>query len=195
MSERFLIWDFDDVTGAYVPDDLLNMDDPEQRLALLMGKSFAGAIPQGLQFSADPDYAGDVRILDSCGNTESLIPVSPRLKAFLEEKGLPKLEFIPIDMLDHSGQVIAQYFLLHCVEIIDAIDKTRTELEIDDLNEEMYESVEDLTFVEDAIPAEIQIFRVKGLYTGTCVTKALAKEIDAAGFTGIYWEEVSDYSR
>lgn len=195
MQDRFVIWDFDDVPKAHVPDDLLNMDNPEDRLALLMGKSFAGRLPEGLQLSADPDYAGDVLMLDTFGNTESLIPVSPRLKAFLEARGLAHVEFIPVDMLDQSGETIERYFLLHCVNVIDAIDKTLTELEVDDLNEEMYETVEDLVLKSDVVPKGVQIFRVKGLYDATCITRSLAREIDDHGFTGAFWQEVSDYSR
>lgn len=191
MTDRFVIWDFDDVPNAYVPDDLLNI---ENKLSLLMGDSLASDMPENLQFSADPDYPNDLLMLDSFGNTESIIPISPKLKHFLENKAIPNLEFIPVDMLDHKGRVLEQYYLLHSIEVIDAIDKTQTELEIDDLNDEMYESVEDLTLLDESIPQEIQIFRIKGLYNAICVSQSLAKEIDDNGFTGIYWQDISDYS-
>ncbi|MBU3002767.1 imm11 family protein [Paraglaciecola arctica] len=191
MTDRFVIWDFDDVPNAYVPDDLLNI---ENKLSLLMGDSLASDMPENLQFSADPDYPNDLLMLDSFGNTESIIPISPKLKHFLENKTIPNLEFIPVDMLDHKGRVLEQYYLLHSTEVIDAIDKTQTELEIDDLNDEMYESVEDLTLLDESIPQEIQIFRIKGLYNAICVSQSLAKEIDDNGFTGIYWQDISDYS-
>ena len=32
----------------------------------------------------DPDYPNDLLMLDSFGNTEGVIPISPKLKAFLE---------------------------------------------------------------------------------------------------------------
>ena len=133
-------------------------------------------------------------MLDSFGNTQSVIPISPKLKTYLESKDIPNLEFIPVDMLDHKSRVIEQSFLLHSTEVIDAIDKTQTELEVDDLNAEMYDTVENLILLDESIPADIQIFRVKGLYDVTCVSKTLAKEIDDNGFTGIEWEETSEYS-
>lgn len=188
MSDRFVVWDFDDVPSAYVPDDLLNMDNP---LRLRTGESLAQDMPTGLQFTADSDYAQDSLLLDSFGNTESVIPVSPRLKEFLEGKGLAGLEFLPVELLDHGGKTVGHYFLLHCVNVIDAIDKTETEFEIDDLNEDMYECVENLTLLDGAVPDDTHIFRVKHLYSTVCVSRALARELDDKGFTGIYWEELS----
>jgi hypothetical protein len=191
MNDRFTIWRFEDVPGAYVPKKLLNM---ERMLRLLMGVSIADDMPKNVQFSADPDYPNDTVMLDCFGNAQSVIPISSKLKAFLESKDIPNLEFIPVDMLDHEGDVIAQYFLLHSVELIDAIDKDETELEVDTLNTEMYDTVEDLALIDKSVPAHIQIFRVKGLYDVTCISKALAKEIDDLGFTGVGWKEISDYS-
>lgn len=191
MSDRFYIWDFEDVPNALVPDKLLNV---EKKLKLLMGVPFGKDLPDGLQFSADPDYPDDLKMLDSFGNAESVIPISPKLKVFLESKKIPNLEFIPVEMLDHRDNAIETYFLLHSTEVIDAIDKDETDLEVDDLNEEMYESVEDLVLVDDDIPEDIQIFRIKGLYDATCVSKKLADEISDNGFTGIDWMEIEDYS-
>lgn len=191
MNDRFTIWRFKDVPNAYVPKKLLNM---EKMLRLLMGVSLADDMPTNLQFTADPDYPNDLLMLDSFGNTQSVIPISPKLKTFLEQKNIPNLEFIPVDMLDHKGRVITQYFLLHSTEVIDAIDKDETDLEVDDLNEEMYDSVDDLTLIDESVPSHIQIFRVKGLYDVTCISKTLAKEIDDNGFTGISWKEISAYS-
>lgn len=191
MNDRFAIWRFRDVPGAYVPKKLLNM---ERMLRLLMGVSVADDMPRGLQFSADPDYPNDFDMLDSFGNAQSVIPISPKLKAFLESKDIPNLEFVPVDLLDHDERVIAQYFLLHSTEVIDAIDKDLTDLEVDSLNGEMYDSVEDLTLIDGSVPPHIQIFRVKGLYDVTCISKALAREIDEQGFTGISWREISAYS-
>lgn len=191
MNERFTIWNFADVPKAYVPDTLLKVG---SKLALRTGVSFADQMPQDMKFTADPDYPDDFLMLDSFGNTQSVIPISPRLKAFLEAKGIPRLEFLPVDLLDHGGKVIANYFLLHSTQVIDAIDKTQTELEVDDLNEQMFSTVENLTLLDERIPPETQIFRVKGLYDVTCVSRELAREIDALGFTGIEWEETSEYS-
>lgn len=191
MTDRFTIWRFKDVKNAYVPKKLLNM---ERMLRLLMGISLADDMPSNLQFSADPDYPNDLLMLDCFGNTQSIIPISPKLKAFLENKNIPNLEFIPVDMLDHNGSVIAHYFLLHSTEVIDAIDKDETELEVDSLNDQMYDTVEDLTLLDESVPSHIQIFKVKGLYDVTCISKALAKEIDDNGFTGVSWKEISAYS-
>ncbi|MBU3002766.1 hypothetical protein KO534_05370 [Paraglaciecola arctica] len=191
MNDRFTIWRFKDVPNAYVPKKLLNM---ERNLRLSMGVSMVDDMPSHLQFSADPDYPHDLRMLDCFGNTQSVIPISPKLKVFLEEKNIMNLEFIPVDMLDHNKSVLARYFLLHSTEVIDAIDKEETDLEVDDLNNEMYDTVDDLTLIDNSVPNHIQIFRVKGLYDVTCISKTLAKDIDDNGFTGISWREISTYS-
>lgn len=191
INDRFTIWRFKDVPNAYVPKKLLNM---ERKLRLSMSVSLVDDMPSHLQFSADSDYPHDLQMLDCFGNTQSVIPISPKLKVFLEEKKIVNLEFIPVDMLDHNGSVLARYFLLHSTEVIDAIDKEATELEEDDLNNEMFDTVDDLTLIDNSVPNHIQIFKVKGLYDVTCINKTLAKEIDDNGFTGISWREISTYS-
>ncbi|MBU2907489.1 hypothetical protein KO529_21995 [Arenibacter algicola] len=191
MNERFTIWNFKDIDNAYVPYNLTDA----------AGESFDGLevftaddAPGDLQFTADPDYPNDFLMLDSFGNTECVIPISPKLKTFLEDKQIPNLLFIPVKMLDHKNRTLEEYYLLHSTEVIDAIDKTLTQLRVDRLNEDMFNRVKNLTLLDANIPADIQIFRVKGLYDVTCVSKALAKEIDDNGFTGIEWEETSEYS-
>lgn len=191
MNDRFTIWRFKDIENNYVPKKLLNM---KRMLRLLMGVSLADDMPSNLQFTADPDYPNDTLMLDSFGNTQSVIPISAKLKVFLETKNIANLEFIPVAMLDHKGKVMAQYFLLHSTELIDAINKEKTELEVDDLNTEMYDTVENLSLLDECVPSAIQIFKVKGLYDVTCISKALAKEIDDQGFTGISWKEIATYS-
>jgi hypothetical protein len=190
MNDRFTIWRFQDLPNAYVPKKLLNI---KKKLALRMGVSFVDDMPTNVQFTADPDYPNDLLMLDSFGNTESVIPISLKLKTFLQEKAIPNLEFIPVDMLDHKDRVIEQYFLLHSTEVIDAIDQSKTELRVDRLNTEMYSKVRNLTLLDESVPADIQIFKVKGLYNVTCISKALAKDIDDKGFTGINWKEISTY--
>ena len=77
MKNTFIIWKFDDVPKSYVPKTLLNVQDKE---AYIMGTPFADAIPNDLQFSGNPDYPNDLIMLDSIGNTESVIPISEKLK-------------------------------------------------------------------------------------------------------------------
>jgi|GEM_PF-6355357 len=86
MNEKFTIWRFKDV-----PKRLLNM---EKMLRFVMGVSLVDDMPNNLQFTADPDYPNDLLMLDNFGNTQSVIPISPKLKTFLEDKNIPNLEFI-----------------------------------------------------------------------------------------------------
>ena len=190
MNDRFTIWDFKDVPNAYVPCQLT---DAEGESFDVLDVLSADNAPNGLQFTADPDYPNDLLMLDSFGNTESVIPISLKLKTFLEDKQIPNLIFIPVKMLDHKDREIEEYYLLHSLEVIDAIDQSKTELRVDKLNEEMYNRVRNLTLFDEKVSSDIQIYRVKGLYDVTCVSKTLAKEIDDNGFTGIYWKEISSY--
>ncbi|PCJ58656.1 MAG: hypothetical protein COA79_12590 [Planctomycetota bacterium] len=191
MDDRFVIWCFDDVEDAYVPDELSDSaDDMFDVLEVLTAED----IKNDLKFTVDADYPEYNIFPDSLGNTECVIPISPKLKEFLERKNIPNLLFIPVELLNHNERVIKNYFLLHSIEEIDVIDKEKTTiLRVDSLNEDMYDKVQDLVLLNHRVSSDIQIFRVKGLYDVTCVTRELANEIKECGFSGIYWKDISTY--
>ena len=190
MNDKFLIWDFADVEGAYVPDELRDEDDESFDVLDVFSEK---NIPKGLHFYEDEDYIGDELMLDSFGNTESVIPISLKLKKFFEDKKIPNLIFIPVKMLNDKDKVLGEYYLLHTTNVIDVINKDETQLRVDSLNEKMYNLVRNLVLIDDKIPKNTQIFRVKGLYDVTCISQGLVKEIKNCGFTGIVWKKVSDY--
>jgi hypothetical protein len=181
-----------DVRGALVPHTLEGIE-PKDKSKLWFGHDFKDDFPKDLRFTADPNYPRSRKLIDHFGNTESVFPVSPRLKAFLEEQRLPDLQFIPVEMLDHKRQVLATYYLMHLTALIDCIDIEKSDACENKLRQGTFRSVDKLVLDERRIPADARLFRIARLYNAVAVRRDLANQITEAGFVGVAWREVAKY--
>lgn len=191
MSDDYVIWSFDEVANALTPKDLLNAEDIA--MALRTGDSIPKGSFEDLQFTADPDYPDDALLTDCIGNNESVIPISDKLKNHLESINLSGIEYLPVVMLDQNGNAHANYYILHATNVIDCVDQNKTKLRVNRLTPNMYNKVRDLKILANKIPEGTGIFRIKGVYNGTCVHRSIAEDITQKGFTGVYWKEFEEY--
>ena len=192
-SEDYCIWEAGDVDNILVPYNLEGIEDVEQKASLIRGRPFDVSLPAGLRFTANPDYPDDLVLADYHGNTENVFPISPKLKEYLEARELPYLQFVPVDMLDHRGNVLAEYFLLHVTEVIDCIDLGASDVLESAMDQNMLLGVDELVLDQAKIPLDKPIFKLDRLFQ-IAISRKLAEEIDSQGFTGIHWEEIDEYS-
>ena len=195
MKEKFVIWGSAPVTNALVPKKLEGIE-PKDKLKLWFGHDYSknNDFPEKLQFTASPDYPNNLKLVDYFGNTESVFPVSPKLKAFLEGLQLPNLLFVPVDMLNHKGKVLATYHLMHLTALVDCIDVPKSKVTEDFLREGTFAFVKKLALNEKKIPGDAQLFRIARLYKAVAVRRDLAKKVTDAGFEGIAWREIGEYT-
>lgn len=194
MSSNFVLWSFEEVPNALVTDRLRGANNAGERRNLVSGKPFLDTFGGQLQFTADPDYPDDLLLIDTFSNTASVFPISLALKNFLVSKHLLEIEFVPVNMLDHRDNVVGEYYLLHPLIPVDCIDIEKSDVKVDRLNEEMFNTVRELVLNEGNIPQQRKIFRIKGLYDAIAVERSLAEELSGQKFIGLDWIEIDEYS-
>lgn len=188
----FVIWTYSDVEGAcslMEPiglDPIVPLKDGSPVLSVLGSASLSSAM--------NPDQPNDILLLDNVHNTDGIIVVSERLKSFLQTKGLNHVEYVPLTILDHKGRPIAEpFFVVHPVDPVDAIDQIASVCKMSRIKKDRIQSLEKLVLRPDEIPADRQLFRLKGLWGVTLVRNTLAEAISAAGFSGVRWLDVTAY--
>ena len=193
MTESYVIWDHADVPNALVPKNLVGLDDFEDEVKLRMGHPFNGNWPRELAFTADQDFPDDLLLIDGFANTEGVFPVSNSVKEFLEGKCLRDVEFVPIKILDHRSNPVADYWLVHPTLVVDCIDRDRSDFETSFVNPDRIEFVSRLV-LHDSAPRESSIFRIQSMPSVVCLSAAVAKELDERDFTGFSWKKISDFT-
>jgi hypothetical protein len=131
---------------------------------------------------------------DNLINTRTLIVASLKLKNFLETRQLPKVEYLPITILDHKGRPASRdYFIIHPIEPVDCLDVSQCGAQRSSIDPETIQWLDRLVIDEGKIDPSRDMFRLKFFYDVILVRRELAAAIDAEGLTGIRWIELSDY--
>src|SRR5262249_47271846 len=149
-----------------------------------------GRLPAGGEYSLHPDFPNDLVLTDSLMNTDSLLVVSPRLKAYLQETGDADLEFYPVTILDHKGKLLsADYQIVNATGDVDCLDKEASGARASRVSPDEVSRVRKLALKIDQIPSGKVLFRIKGFPEVTMIRRDVAEGLDATGFTGFRWLE------
>ena len=194
MSSEFVLWTFEDIPNALVLKDLQGLTDAQQAWKLQSCGRFDDDELGDLSFTADPDYPNDLLLVDTHGNSDSVIPVSPALKEFIGERDVKHIQFIPLKLLDHRNKVAAEYFILQPNLAVDCLDWDASKARASSINPERITRIRGIVIDESKVPADAAIFRVRNLYATTLIRRSLAHAISDAGFTGADWMELGDFT-
>jgi len=191
MSDDFLVWDSAVVPNACCLAKLINVDEQFQ---LPKGVSRAATFPPDAAFTMDPDFPDDTGLTDNLVNTDRLVIVSARLKAFLESQRLPKVEYLPVAILNHEGRPASrEYFIVHPIDLSACVDMQRSGVEWSAIDPTSIDTVTSLAIDETSLDPAVTLFRPKPFYDVVLIRRRLADAIDAQGFSGMRWIELSSY--
>lgn len=199
MKLNYVIWDNKHVENAVV---LYRLQGVENKWELNEG------IPRSADFTAEATFKMDLDLLyntiltDNLKNKDMLVVASRRLKEFLEEWNLEKVEYLPVTIIDHKGKPIQEnYFIIHPIHPIPCLDVEKCGATWSPLDEEAIDFIERMVIDESLIDTRTQsitvdrkLFRPKYFDCITLVRRDLAEAIDEAGFTGVEWMEIDECS-
>lgn len=95
----------------------------EDKWAVGQGVSLAATPPDKLTMSMYADEPRNTVLPDYVQNMDTLLIVSPRLRAFFEAQQISNVEYYPLEIKDHKGKVAsANYFVAHLICPVDCID-------------------------------------------------------------------------
>jgi hypothetical protein len=185
----YLVW-----RGGIVKDGICKLEhgfsartaDGEQLSELVDdGRPCADRWPAGVGIPMDPSFKKDTKLVD-CLNTGQVLIVSGRARAFLDDKKVTHVEYLPVRILDHAGkEASADYFIANPTAVVDCIDLDASEADRDDNFEEGGTNVitgcAQLILREDAIQSGTHVFRPRYWEYLTLIDRALADEMKAAG--------------
>jgi hypothetical protein len=199
MELNYMIWDYKQVEHAVVLDSLKNV---ENTLDLYKGISRADDFPADAEFHMHPDRIYNTLLVDSLKNINLFIVASLRLTNFFREWGLEDVEYLPVSIIDHKQKAIEEsYTIIHPINPVDCLDVENCGAEWSALDKTAINYLEQLALKDDFINKEKRVlnvdrklFKPKFFNRVTFVRRDLAEAINAEGFSGIEWVEISDYS-
>jgi uncharacterized protein DUF1629 len=192
MKPKFVIWTNKVIRDACSLYELTGVDKDYQ---LRKGVPRAAGFPREAAFAMDPDRPNDTLLTDNLFNTDLLIVGSRELREFFETQGVPKLEYLPVAIIDHKGKKVSrEYFIINPIEPVDCIDFAKSEITWDEMDKAAIEDVSRLVIDETKVEPARALFRPKGLHQIIMVRREIAEKIDAKGFTGIRWTELNKFS-
>jgi hypothetical protein len=192
VSSNYLMWTNDNVKGAC---SLAAMQGYPQDWKLLYGETVMHEFPTTASFSLDPDLPRNVMLTDNLDNIDMLIVASHRLRDLIRSEQPSEIEYVPVQIIDHKRRLVHDpYFIVHPLHPVDCLDVDACGAEWGEILKKEIESVEQLVIDESRIPPDRLLFRPRLFCQVILVHRALASKIDAAGVTGVRWQELADYA-
>lgn len=155
---------------------------------LVRGVPYAAGFPADATVRMSKSARKRTALLDDVANTDRIKVCSPRLVAFLRERKIPALEYLPVTILDHKGKVAAKdYSIVHCVGLQDALDQSASQPVWSPIAKTEIQYVKSLVIDPRKVDPKVRIFRLKHFLDPVLVEKGLADELVQAGFQGCFF--------
>jgi hypothetical protein len=192
MGSAFLVWRRGAMKdGICKLNGLVGLEDDYE---IDDGVSRSDGWPSDVSASMDPEFPKDIGLADSLPGT-GFVLLSAAAKAFLEQKQVRNIEYLPIKIINHKGRaMIEPYFVLNPLEIVDCIDKDASGVRLSPMNKTMIKSCKQLVLHEEKVPAEARVFRTAFWSGRILIRRDLAEEMNAAGLTGMTFLEPQTYT-
>jgi hypothetical protein len=186
-----VIWRFTKVPHAA---NLYELKGLEKSFRLSKGVPLQDGFPSSVAFHMNPDFPDDLVLPDSTDNVKDALLVSERLHRFLAAAALPKVEFLPVSVIDHKGRVASsQHVIVHPIEPVACVDLQASVYSKSEIVADKLQDVQKLVLDPDRLPKDRLLFKVLGLTRAVFVRRELAQAITAQGFTGVGWTEVGAF--
>jgi len=171
------------VVNAAQLDKVHNVDKVAR---LRQGIALAGDFPGDATVPMRSDYSGfqgDTKLCD-LHMAHGVPVVSRKLKSFLDKQVSEGVEFLPVKILDHRGNVASdQYFLLNALAF-DCLDVAKSEPRFSS-NGTVVRQVKRLVIDSAKVPPGVKIFRIQNYRDPVIFRKEVADAIMAGGFTNV----------
>lgn len=191
MSTEFLIWRYQSVAGACIPNRLEGMT---KKFQLHTGVPRRADFPANVTFHMNPDFPNDLVVLDNIRNGALAVLVSEGVHKFLQLHAGPCVEYLPVKIVDNKGHVAsASHVIVHPIEPLDCIDRQQSIFTPSALIEGNIDRFAKLVIDASLVPADRQLFKLKGHGEPIIARRAFAESLRQQMFSGLDWLEVAAY--
>jgi len=192
MSSNHVMWRYKAADGAVVLQDFVGVS---EKYPLHDGQPLLAGFATDAAFHMHPDFPNHLLLQDSVLNSDMCIVVSERLKRAVEALAPPRVEYLPVAIVDHKRRKVAEpFFIVHPTDPVDCIDRDASGAEMDEIvDPDAIESVQQMVLDPARIPADRPVFRLKGYWGVVVVRRDWAQALAVERFTGVRWLELDQY--
>jgi hypothetical protein len=188
---NWCVWTRDVVRGAVVLDTLRGLED---EFRLNEGVPLADGFPSDVGFEMNPNRPTNLLFVDNLYNLHRAIVASERLAAFLQERPMPHVEFLPVGIIDHRGRVARQrYLIVHPIDPVDCLDLAASMPDWSEIDRSAIRKVDRLVLDHSRVDPSRTLFRIRGYDKVVLVRRDLADAVAAAGFSGVTFVPLDEY--
>lgn len=192
LPDPFRIWRYRTVRDAAVFQGLRGF---ENIFRFDVGQALLDEFPRDAAFHMNPDHPRDRVLPDNVANSLQVLLVSARLREELERSRVGAVEYLPVTIVDHEGRVASStHVIVHPVGLVDAIDLEASSYQPHRFVKGRIGKVRRLVIDPTRVPADRQLFKLKGYGTPVIVKRSLAESLEAGGFSGLDWLDLSAFS-
>lgn len=183
QAPKFLIWRNRYEEGYCVVTNP-NVDDDYE---LGEGVARADGWPEDVTAPMSQEYPKDIELADNVFGTE-LIIISDRTRQALIAEGVTDVEYLPMSIMNHKKKVAStEYFILNPPTVVDCIDLDASEVKWNAIDKSLISRCKQLVLKESKVPKDAKVFRPKHLPTEILVRADVARKLEAAGLTGLFF--------
>ncbi len=160
---------------------------------LATGKPLALELQWPLDFVLQPESPG-LRLPTLIGNIMGYLVVRNDLKELIE-KEQEKVEFFPINIVNHKGKLHSKdYWIVNPLMFVDCLDKKESRITYSQglapATQKKVVSVKNTTLNQKNISPDANLFRIPELAREYVVSDKLAAMMKKQQFTNVYLEEI-----
>ena len=153
---------------------------------LLEGEPIATHFPETIKLKFSPSRPDKIRLYDFVDNTKSVRIVSKRVRAIFDQFSIDQVEYIPVDIMDHQGNLASNdYFLMNVMNTQPIIDMERSKYEMCMIEEGQISGFDEIRLTTEQVDMNASIFRSDRRASLYFMTDDVVQAIKAAGLTGL----------
>jgi len=190
---EYLVWNNLPYQNVCLLDVIENV---EPQSNLLRGVLLQKTFPTDALMKMSARHKKDTGLNDDLPNLHDCKVCSKPLVDFLKRRNLKNVEYLPIKIINHKGKVASdEYFIVHPISPQDALDVKASKPKYNQLIKTEINKVENIILDKSRLDPEVKIFRLASYFFPVLIEKELAKEMEAEGFKGPYFEELDEYDK
>ena len=153
---------------------------------LLEGEPLAAQFPETVRLRFSQLYLDNMRLYDFVDNTLLLRIVSKRVRAIFDQFSIEQVEYIPVEIMDHQGNLASNdYFLMNVMNTQPIIDMELAKYKMCTIEEDQISHFAEIRLTTEQVDMDASIFRSDRRASLYFMTDDVVQAIKAAGLTGL----------
>lgn len=149
------------------------------------GIHLAREFPERAEVTFSRNFPDFRKLYDFQPNILGALIISAKARQLVDSLGVPHVEFLPVSIKDHRGNVVAgDYAILNLLGGEDAIEMERSDYKMNHINKEQIGRIKKLALKPEAISAEAKMFRCSRMRRLYLIREDVLAAFNEAGLTG-----------